>query len=321
MKREVIAKMFEQTIGVEVEMNRITRAKAAQVAAKFFGTDNYHNTAHIDGYSTWSAWDAQGRKWKFSKDVSIAGPDAEKCELVTPILHYEDIELLQGLVRELRKAGARSDYARGCGVHVHIGADGHTAKSLRVLTNMMASHERLLASALDISWSRINSYCRTVDPRYLTEVNQKRPKTMEALEDIWYTSQMCDYGRHQHYNNSRYHMLNLHATFTKGTVEFRLFQFDKKRDGKMNGLHAGRLKAYIQLCLALNNAAKNTAYASWTEPEAAEENPKYVMRFWLKSLGCVGEEFKTLRNVMTEKLEGNSDCRTGDRANCNHRAA
>ena len=26
---------------------------------------------------------------------SIVGPDDKKCELVTPILHYEDIELLQ----------------------------------------------------------------------------------------------------------------------------------------------------------------------------------------------------------------------------------
>ena len=45
-------------------------------------------------------------------------------------------------------------------------------------------------------------------------------------------------------------MLNLHATFTKGTVEFRLFQFDAPSDGTQNGLHAGQLKSYIQLCLA-----------------------------------------------------------------------
>ena len=40
-------------------------------------------------------------------------------------------------------------------------------------------------------------------------------------------------------------MLNYHATFTKGTIEFRLFQFDVPHDGKQNGLHAGQLKAYI----------------------------------------------------------------------------
>ena len=33
-----IAEMKKQTIGVEVEMNSITREKAARIAAKFFGT-------------------------------------------------------------------------------------------------------------------------------------------------------------------------------------------------------------------------------------------------------------------------------------------
>ena len=40
-----IARMKEQTIGVEVEMNHITREKAARIAADFFGTNRYENTA------------------------------------------------------------------------------------------------------------------------------------------------------------------------------------------------------------------------------------------------------------------------------------
>ena len=52
-----IAEMKTQTIGVEVEMNNITRQKAAKVAATYFGTGRYENTAGRNGYSTWSAWD------------------------------------------------------------------------------------------------------------------------------------------------------------------------------------------------------------------------------------------------------------------------
>ena len=152
-----IAEMKKQTIGVEVEMNNITRQKAAKLAADYFGTGRTEDTAHRNGYCTWSAWDAQGREWKFQRDSSIHGPDDEKCEMVTPILRYEDMELLQGLIRRLRKAGAKSDASRGCGVHIHIGANGHTAQTLRNLANIMASHEELLASALDISRNRINS--------------------------------------------------------------------------------------------------------------------------------------------------------------------
>ena len=145
-----IENMKKQTIGVEVEMNSIRRSTAAKTAAEFFGTRHYESTGERNGYSAWSAWDAQGREWKFQKDVSIAGPDAEKCEMVTPILTYSDIELLQELVRRLRAAGAKSSAERGCGIHVHIGAKGHTAKTLRNLTNIMASHEDLLIRALGI---------------------------------------------------------------------------------------------------------------------------------------------------------------------------
>ena len=129
-----INRMKEQTIGVEVEMNSITRRAAAKLAADFFGTNRYEDTAFRNGYYTWSAWDAQGREWKFQRDVSISGPDSEKCEMVTPILHYEDIETLQELIRRLRKAGAKSDYTRGCGVHIHIGAAGHTGAILKKWT-------------------------------------------------------------------------------------------------------------------------------------------------------------------------------------------
>lgn len=304
-----IAEMKKQTIGVEVEMNSITRQKAAKLAAEFFGTGRHQNTASRNGYCTWSAWDADGREWKFQKDVSISGPDDEKCEMVTPILRYEDMETLQELIRRLRKAGAKSDATRGCGVHIHIGANGHTPQSLRNLANIMASHESLLADALAIDRGRMNHYCRTVDPRFLETVNRRKPRTMAQLADIWYGSQGENYGRTQHYNGSRYHMLNLHATFTKGTVEFRLFQFDAPADGKRNGLHAGQLKSYIQLCLALSQMAKTVRTAS-PKPQQ-NENPKYAMRTWLLRLGFIGEEFTTARDLLTRRLDGDAAFRNG----------
>ena len=304
-----IEEMKKQTIGIEVEMNSITRQKAARVAAEFFGTGRYEYTAGRNGYETWSAWDEQGREWKMQKDVSIAGPDSQKCELVTPILTYGDIETLQELIRRLRKAGAKSDYTRGCGVHIHIGAKGHTPQTLRNLANIMASHESLLKDALALDEYRVGRYCKPVDENFLKEVNKKKPKTMAKLADIWYTSQGEGYGRGQHYNGSRYHMLNLHATFTKGTVEFRLFQFDAPADGKLNGLHAGQLKSYIQLCLALSQMAKEVRSAS-AKPQQ-NENPKYAMRTWLLRLGFIGEEFATARDILTRRLSGDAAFRSG----------
>ena len=265
-----ITNMKNQTIGVEIEMNSITRPKAAEKVAAYFGTRAW-NAASEYGYSSWACKDNQGRIWKFQKDVSIAGDEEHKCEMVTPILKYEDLEDLQEIVRILRKAGAKSDASRMCGVHIHIGANGHTAKTMRNLTNIMASHESLLAEALNLDRNRVSRYCRTVDPRFLTQINKRKPQTMSQFADIWYKSQNADCGRTAHYNGSRYHMLNFHATFTKGTIEFRLFQFDEPANGKANGLHAGQLKSYIQLCLALSEMAKAVKGAS-AKPQQ-HENP------------------------------------------------
>lgn len=304
-----IEEMKKQTIGVEVEMNNITRRAAAKLAAEFFGTGRYEDTAYRNGYYTWSAWDAQGREWKFQRDVSIDGPDSEQCEMVTPILTYADMETLQELIRRLRRAGAKSDATRGCGVHIHIGANGHTPQTLRNLANIMASHESLIADALALDRGRMRRYCRTVNPRFLQEVNKQKPKTMSQLADIWYTSNDANNGRSQHYNSSRYHMLNYHATFTKGTIEFRLFQFDAPADGKRNGLHAGQLKSYIQLCLALSQMAKTVKTAS-PKPQQ-NENPKYAMRTWLLRLGFIGDEFATARDILTRRLDGDTAFRHG----------
>ena len=304
-----IENMKNQTIGVEVEMNSITRKAAAKLAAEFFGTGRFEDTSRRNGYCTWSAWDGQGREWKFQRDVSISGPDAEKCEMATPILRYGDIETLQELCRRLRKAGARSDATRGCGIHIHIGADGHTPRSLRNLANIMASHERLLIDAIRISANRTNRYCRTVNPKFLEILNTKKPETMAALADAWYEGNGADDERSCHYNDSRYHQLNYHAVFTKGTIEFRLFQFDAPADGRKNGIHAGQLKSYIQLCLALSQLAKDARSASPAPQQT--ENPRFAMRTWLMRMGFIGEEFATARDFLTRNLSGDAAFRHG----------
>ena len=155
----------------------------------------------------------------------------------------------------------------------------------------------------------MSRYCRTVDTRFLEQVNKKKPTTMTQLADIWYTSHGANYGRDQHYNDSRYHMLNYHATFTKGTVEFRLFQFDAPTTDRRGGLHAGQLKSYIQLCLALSQMAKEVKTAS-PKPQQ-NENPKYAMRTWLLRLGFIGDEFATARDILTRRLSGDAAFRNG----------
>ena len=130
------------------------------------------------------------------RDVSIsASTDTRKAELVTPILTYTDLEDLQEIVRQLRHKGAISNPEHGCGLHLHIGAQGQTPQSLRNLANLMAAHENLLSEALNIDSYRQHRFCRTVNPEFLKQLNEKKPTTMSELADIWYTSHGASYGR------------------------------------------------------------------------------------------------------------------------------
>ena len=295
--------MKTQTFGVEIEMNHITRDKAANLVAKHFGTENtvvYKGTV----YRIWACEDNKGREWKFERDASILGPDDEKCEMVTPILKYEDIETLQDIIRILRRAGAISNPSQDCGVHIHIGAQGQTPTTIRNLVNLMASHEGILARALKLDSFRLSRWCKPVDPEFVKQINVKKPSTMTELADIWYTANNANYCRTDHYNTSRYHMLNLHATFTKGTIEFRLFQFNNPGHNFKGGLHAGMMKSYIQLCLALCDRAKKIKSATYKP--LVSDNDKYTMRVWLLHLGFIGDEFKTARDILTRNLTGNA---------------
>jgi hypothetical protein len=164
----------------------------------------------------------------------------------------------------------------------------------------MASKEELIYKSLDIDQARMR-YCQKVNEDLIETINSKKPKTMEALADIWYSG----YGgsRNQHYHSSRYHGLNLHTVFTKGTIEFRLF----------NGtLHAGKIRSYIVLALATSHQALTQKTAS--AKRTCTDNEKYTFRCWLLRLGLIGEEYKNCREHLMANLTGNSAWRTPSQA-------
>ena len=282
--------MKDQTFGIEIEMNRITRAAAAQVLADHFGT----RVQHIGGtYDTRLVPDAQGRDWKIVSDNSIEGPQEERTEFVSPICRWEDIETVQELVRKLRAAGAKAHTS--CGIHVHIGRGQHTPRTLRNLVNLVNAKEDLLTQALGISPERRARWCQAVDPDFLARLNRRKPTTDAAFAELWYNTPEWRYHASQHYDTSRYHLLNLHSTFQKGTIEFRAFNAS---------LHAGEIKSFIQLAMAISYQALKSSAASARRPQT--DNPKYTFRCWLLRLGFIGDEFATAREHLTKRLPGNA---------------
>ncbi|WP_123053075.1 amidoligase family protein [Clostridium sp. JN-1] len=297
--------MKNQTIGVEIEMTGITREKASKVISKFLNGEIERN---YDSYDTYKVTAPDKRIWKIMSDASIETMKKEKgtlisadksysVELVTPILKYEDIEILQELIRKLRHAGAVSESKLKCGIHIHIGAKGHTPNTLKNLVNLIAAKEDLIYKSLEIDPARVK-YCKKVNNHLMETINKKKPKNLKELADIWYS----DYGvenRRRHYHTSRYHGLNLHSTFTKGTIEFRLF----------NGtMHAGKIRSYIVFCLAISHQALKQKSASAKRTNT--DNEKYTFRCWLLRLGLIGDEFKNCRMHLMKSLDGDSAFRT-----------
>ena len=298
-----------QNFGIEIELTGITRQNAAKVIANYFGTTSRYLGTY---YQVYGATDRKGRTWKAMSDGSIncqvkrngriesAGSDYS-CEIVSPILQYEDIEDLQNIVRELVKAGAMANTS--CGIHVHVDGSNHTPESLTRLLNFATGRQDLFYEALQIG-ARENRWCHKISPELLKAMKAGGKESKEAAERIWYSSANDGYTGtidHQHYNPTRYHGINLHAFFTKGTVEFRLF----------NGTtHAGKIKAYIQFCLAMSGWAietnDNRKFFKDCSGYTQEQKAALMMRVLVNRLGMKGPEFKTARLHLTSAFTNNA---------------
>ena len=275
--KEVNLDMFKEKFGIEIEFTGITRNKASKVVAELVnGTiieaRDYYDTKEIKAFG--------GRKWKVMYDGSlrcqtkrngevISAGRDYSCELVSPILTYE--EDIETL---------------------------HDVRTIRNFINIIASKNDLLYKALEIKPERMR-FCKKMDEHLVTNINKKHPMTLAQLADIWYQGY---YGsRNTHYHDSRYHFLNLHSFFTGNhTVELRGFNSE---------LHAGKVRSYICLALALNHQALTQKCASSKKPQV--ENEKFAMRTYLNRIGMIGEEFKNCRVHLTNALSGCSAWRFG----------
>ena len=290
----------DQCFGVEVEMTGITRRQAAEALAAYFGTEPQYLGTY---YDTWGVTDPEGKVWKLMSDSSIraerktadgyetVGRGEYQVEMVTPKLTYAELPKLQECVRRVRKAGAKANGS--CGIHVHVDASNHNRQSLKNLIGIMYSKEDILFKALQVSESRAERWCKKVREPMLRQartLSSDETTYLTQLEQVWYEGDVAD---REHYNWTRYHALNLHSVFYRGTVEWRCFN---------STLHAGKVAAYVNLCLAIS--AQAIAQRSTVMRKTHSENELFTFRVWLVRLGLNGEEFKHTRDHLLAHLEG-----------------
>ena len=148
---------------MEIELTGITRQTAAETVADYFNT----TYSHVGGaYDPYAVHDSSNRTWKFVYDGSIDCKDRNgnpqgrdySVEFVTPICTYDDIPVIQQIVRELRHKGAIAD--ESCGIHIHVNGAPYDARSLRNITNIMRSKEDLIYKAYDEFMLQCNFACQ-----------------------------------------------------------------------------------------------------------------------------------------------------------------
>ncbi|MCM1328125.1 MAG: amidoligase family protein [Ruminococcus sp.] len=285
-----------------MEFTGCTRNAAAKAVAEVLNS----SAVHIGGfpYDIYEISDRTGRKWKVMRDSSIepekksdgrvvAANDDYKCEFVTPILRYSaDMDTLQKIVRAIRAAKGFANSSAG--IHVHVGAENHTPATLRNLANIFKSKQDILYRSLGVRDWREVRYCQKLEDEFVNRLNNHKPQTSDSFAEDVYRNHGGLGEMSRHYTSARYYGINFHAYFTKKTVEFRLFN---------STLHAGWVRTYVILAIAMNNQAIMQKSAS--SKVTTSTNECFTFRTWLLRMGFIGELYEVPRKLLLENLQGN----------------
>ena len=287
----------EINFGVEIETVKRTRERVARAIQSVVGGEVRHIGRPVS-FDPWEVVDDQGRTWKVVSDGSLINvPGHLRAEVVSPVLAYEDIPILQEVIRAVRRCGAKVD--RRCGIHIHVDATPFDGRTLANLAKIIYKQEALILTALGVNENRQNNYSKPVSDEFIKKIERRRPKTKDQLNRIWYGYHNR---RPQHFDSTRYYGVNLHNVWYRGTVEFRWFE---------GTLHAGKVRAYIQLVLAVAAKALNGRAASSRKRSFDPQSARYDFRVFLLHLGLIGDEFKTARKHLLAALPGDSAFKRG----------
>ena len=204
--QNTIETMKSLTFGTELEYTGIARQVAAKAIQSVIG-----GRVRFTGgtYDAWEVTAPDGRIWKAIRDGSLENGG---CEVVTPILRWEDMETLQEVVRALHKAGAKatSDTSQ----HIHIGAQSFNPTQIANFAKIFYKQEELILKSLGTWEHRLGHYAKRTDRGFIERLNATRQITNESLNKAWFG----ELNLHpSHYEGHRYRDLNLNNIWRTGT--------------------------------------------------------------------------------------------------------
>jgi Putative amidoligase enzyme. len=164
----------EINFGVEIETVKRTRERVARAIQSVVGGEVRHIGRPVS-FDPWEVVDDQGRTWKVVSDGSLINvPGHLRAEVVSPVLAYEDIPILQEVIRAVRRCGAKVD--RRCGIHIHVDATPFDGRTLANLAKIIYKQEALILTALGVNENRQNNYSKPVSDEFIRKIERRRPK-------------------------------------------------------------------------------------------------------------------------------------------------
>ena len=285
-----------RTIGIECELTGIPKSEAVELLRQYMKASRYEETRRNNAVRRYSVKDDEDRSWTIVHDSSIEPKrtyrskettDAYRVELVSPLMTWNDLDTLNGILYEFADHGATT--TKTCGIHVHIDISDFDATDIRRLCNYYFYREYFLYKVLNVHNERAE-YCLPTNEFFINRIGRIRRPTMNDLRSDWYWiyRDEKDLFGETRYHSSRYHGLNLHSLWRGKGVEFRLF----------NGTLDGNLvKSYLTLDLCMIDAVKEKRACRRSNRNEFPDN-KAICR-WLNQLGISSTENAVAWNNLT----------------------
>lgn len=217
--------------GVEIEVGLLPGVSRTQVAhalrAAGLGGQEFGYNGH------------DAHNWVVKADGSVPGG----AEVVSPPLDFDDEAQRDQVTRALTAMTGLCRPVAAGGIHVHVESRDLTPKQLSGVVSVFTHFEDIIYRLASSGWETIRPGVRTYAyPFSETEKkNLLKARDDTGLKKAYYGDNDWAYAT-SHGHHSRYHGLNLHSHWFRGTIEFRVFN---------SSMNAQRVQSYISMCMAI----------------------------------------------------------------------
>jgi len=184
-----------------------------------------------------------------------------------------------------------------CGLHIHFNARDMDVQSMKSLMMVMMHIEPIILKTLP--GNRVNNrYCRSIYKK-LSYDSIKDISNTKDLANLYYKHLSKTSIGSNHYNEARYHGLNLHARFFLGTIEFRYHEGCEDYDSIMGWINFCRRIIRVSNILSGSNQHFSRKVLKETFEKDIQDSQNYSL---LKAGSLNSEEYKKLDVLGGEKI-------------------